>query len=188
MSVSNAGTNSSPQSASQDTLEAVAENVGFVPNLFKTLAQQPGVVEAFVALDEAFSNTSLTPVERQAVLLAASVENVGRYCVAGHTTFSRTIGMAESSIEDIRSADAVDDERLEALRIFVRHLIQNRGHTTREEADAFVQSGFAREQILDVIMGVTLKTFSNYVDSTMQIPLDEQFQQGRWSSSEEPAS
>ena len=96
--------------------------------------------------------------------------------------------MPESSIKGIRSADAVDDERLEALRVFVRHLIQNRGHSTPEEIGAFVQSGFAREQILDVIMGVTLKTFSNYVDSTMHIPLDEQFEQSRWGSTEEPAS
>ena len=70
---------------SQPILDAIAEKIGFVPNLFSTLASQTKVLEAFVALDNAFGETSLNPVERQAVLLAASVENQSGYCVAGHT-------------------------------------------------------------------------------------------------------
>jgi hypothetical protein len=34
-------------------------------------------------------------------------------------------------------------------------------------------------------MGITLKTFSNYVDSSLQLRLDEQFEAAAWSSAEE---
>jgi hypothetical protein len=38
---------------------------------------------------------------------------------------------------------------------------------------------------MEVVMGITLKTFSNYVDSALQLRLDEQFEAAAWSSTEE---
>lgn len=173
-----------PQPSSQPVLDSIAERIGFVPALFATLAEQPGVVEAFVGLDAAFTNTSLTPIERQTILLAASVENCGRYCVAGHTLFGRSIGMQEQAINAIRSAGTVEDARLAALETFVRQMIQARGHATPEQVALIIQAGFSREQIMEVVMGITLKTFSNYVDSALQLRLDEQFAAAAWSSTE----
>ena len=173
-----------PQPANQHILDKVAENVGFVPNLFTTLARQPGAVEAFVALDGAFTQCSLSPIERQVVLLAASVENIGRYCVAGHTLFARKLGMPETTIAAIRNASPVEDERLAALQSFVTQLIQHRGHVTPEQTADLIRAGFTREQLMDVVMGITLKTFSNYVDSAMGLALDEQFADAAWSGTE----
>jgi len=170
------------RSASQRTLDSVKETIGFVPNLFATLARQPGVVEAFVALDTAFSEASLTPEERQVVLLTASVENGGSYCVAGHTLFSRKLGVAESTIAAIRAAEPIGDERLDALQSLVRKLIQERGHATEQDLAEFALAGFTREQVLEVIMGISLKVMSNYVDSAMGLALDEPFKSAAWSA------
>jgi uncharacterized peroxidase-related enzyme len=172
-----------PAPASQGVLDVVAERVGFVPNLFSTMAQQPGVVEAFVALDGAFSESSLSPVERQTIQLAASVENEGRYCVAGHTLFGRSIGMPDQAIDAIRTGGDVEDERLSALHSFVQQLIRSRGHVTAEETGALMQCGFSRTQMMEIIMGVTVKTFTNYVDSVMHLTLDEKFESAAWSKS-----
>ena len=166
--------------STRNSLNAVRDRIGFVPILFATLAQQPGVVESFVALDDAFSATSLSPIERQVVLLTASVENEGAYCVAGHTIFARSIGMPEQAVEAIRSGNKPDDPRLDALQAFVAKLVQNRGHVMPADVDRLVRSGFSREQILEIIMGVTLKTFSNYVDSAMKISLDTAFEHAAW--------
>lgn len=169
------------QSEAQSTLDAVREKVGFVPNLFAMLAEQPGVVEAFVALDTALTNTSLSPIERQVVQLTASVENRGHYCIAGHSIFGRSIGMPEQAIEAIRSGTKVADERLSALHSFVAQLVRARGHVTSDDVDKLTRAGFKREQILEIVMGVTLKTFSNYADSAMRLKLDEQFEPAAWS-------
>ena len=104
------------RSDSRSALDGVEEAIGFVPNLFATLAQQPGVVEAFIALDAAFSSTTLTPEERQAVQISASVENGGSYCVAGHTQFSRKLGVPEPTLAALRASEPVDDARLDALQ------------------------------------------------------------------------
>ena len=180
MNNSIAVTDFTPAPASQAVLDAVAARVGFIPNLFSTLAQQPGVVEAFTALDGAFAESSLSPVERQAIQLAASVENEGRYCVAGHTLFGRSIGMPEQAIEAIRSGGEVDDRRLSALHRIVQQLIRSRGHVTTADIDAVMQSGFSKDQMMEIVMGVAIKTFTNYVDAVMQLPLDKKFESAAW--------
>lgn len=177
--------NALPQSKARTTLDAVRERVGFVPNLFAMLAEQPGVVEAFVALDTALTNTSLSPIERQVVQLTTSVENRGHYCVAGHSIFGRSIGMPEQAIEAIRSGAKVDDERLSALHTYVVQLVRARGHVRPKDVEALTRAGFAREQILEIVMGVTLKTFSNYADSAMRLTLDKQFEPAAWSGTDE---
>ena len=163
-----------------ETLDAVRQRVGFIPNLFATLAEQPGVVEAFAALDDAFSETSLSPVERQVVLMTASVENKGAYCVAGHTIFGQSIGMPEQAIDAIRSGGTIDDTRLEALHGFVTKLSRNRGHVEPGETARLQDAGYSRGQVLEIIMGVTVKTFTNYVDSALQLELDENFKSAAW--------
>ena len=165
-----------------ETLDAIQQKVGFVPNLFATLAEQPGVVEAFAALDGAFSETSLSPVERQVVLMTASVENKGTYCVAGHTIFGRSIGMPEQAIDAIRSGGTIDDTRLEALHRFVEQLARHRGHVEPGEVTRLYDAGYSRGQALEIIMGVTVKTFTNYVDSALALTLDEHFKPAAWNA------
>jgi len=184
MQAATATSNTLPRPESQKVLDSIEARLGFVPNLFATLAQQPGVIEAFVALDGAFSETSLTAIERQTILLAASVANDGRYCVAGHSIFGRSIGMPEQAISAIRSGGKVADERLSALHTFVGRLIQARGHAKPEDIDALARSGFSREQTMEIIMGITVKMFSNYVDSALQLTLDEQFEAAAWSKTQ----
>jgi alkylhydroperoxidase family enzyme len=114
------------------------------------------------------------------VLMTASVENEGAYCVAGHTVFARSIGMPEQAIEAIRSGSEIDDFKLAALQMFVTKLVRNRGHVKPADVDRLVRSGYSQEQVLEIIMGITLKTFSNYVDSAMKLPLDTAFEPAAW--------
>ena len=167
---------------SQPILDAIAEKIGFVPNLFSTLASQTKVLEAFVALDNAFGETSLNPVERQAVLLAASVENQSVYCVAGHTIFARSMDVPESQLTALRSGRTIGDRKLDALQTFTRRLVATRGHATIQDVDDFIDAGFTRRQMLDVILGVAVKTITNYVTTTLQTPLDEPFEAAVWSA------
>ena len=161
-------------------LDAVEDNIGFVPNLFATLAATPGAAEAFIALDSAFSASSLTPTERQIVLLTASLENDGRYCVAGHTVFANSIGVPTAVVDAIRSDTPLDDDRLAALSAFVRQLVRQKGQPTAAQTAAINDAGFAREQIVEIILGIALKTISNYVDNSVGLVLDEQFLPGAW--------
>ena len=67
-----------PESAAETArpvLEKARGTLGFVPNLYAGLANAPEALLAYISLSGHFDNTSLTPQERQTVLLVASVEN-----------------------------------------------------------------------------------------------------------------
>ena len=173
--------NTAPES-SQLTLAAVNEANGFVPNLFLALANSPSSLNGFVALLAENDSGTLSPAERQIVQIAASIENEGEYCVAGHSTFAERIGMPLETISAVRQGHQLADKRYQALIDFTRALVRNRGHVSDNDRVSFEASGFATEQVFEIIVGVALKTITNYVSSVFDLPLDRQFQAQAWSA------
>ena len=168
--------------SAKPTLAAVNRTNGFIPNMFRALANSPSTLNGFVALLEANDGGTLSPVERQIVQLTASIENQGKYCVAGHSSFAARMGLPVEPIAAIREGRQLPDKRYQGLADFTRALVRNRGHVTADDKAAFEASGFGTEQIFEVIAGVALKTVTNYVGSVFDLPLDDQFQAQAWSA------
>ncbi len=167
-------------------LAAVNRANGFTPNLFRALANSPATLTGFAALLEANDGGTLSPMERQIVQLTASIENQGRYCVAGHSAFAARMGLPIEPIRAIRDGRPLADKRYQGLVDFTRAVVRNRGHVTDDDKAAFEASGFTTEQIFEVITGIALKTITNYVSSVFDLPLDRQFQAQAWSASGAP--
>jgi len=171
-----------PESA-KPTLAAIDQALGFTPNLFRAFANSPSTLNGYAALLDAHDKGTLSPVERQVVQLAASLENQCEYCVAGHSTFAAHMGLQAETVAAIREARPLGDRRLQGLVDFTRALVRERGHIAESDRAAFEASGFATEQIFEVIAGVALKTISNFVHNVFRLPLDSQFQAQAWSTS-----
>ena len=169
-----------PESA-RPILAAVDRANGFTPNLFRALANSPSTLSGFVALLEANDDGTLSPMERQIVQLAASIENRGAYCVAGHSSFAARMGLPVEPIMAIREGRPLADRRYQGLADFTRAVVRNRGHVTDTDIAAFEASGFAAAQIFEVIAGIALKTVTNYVSTVFGLPLDDQFEAQAWS-------
>ena len=55
------------------------------PNIHDTLDRAPGLLDAYRTIAQTLSEGTLTAVERNVVLIAASVENGCTYCVPVYT-------------------------------------------------------------------------------------------------------
>lgn len=173
-------TQSAPEEA-RSLLQGASEKLGFVPNLYGLLAEAPKALEAYFTLSDLFGETSLTPVEQQVVLLAVSVENECRFCVAAHSTIARHMVKVDSAAVDaLRDQRRIDDPRLEALRRFTTAVTRERGAVRGAELDAFLQSGYTRQQVIEVVLGVTMKTLSNYSNHVFDTPVDDAFAGEAW--------
>jgi uncharacterized peroxidase-related enzyme len=172
---------SAPQAA-KATLATIDHANGFTPNLFRTLANAPSSLNGFVAMLGANDDGTLSPVERQIVQLAASAENQSQYCVAGHTVFATKIGMANEVIVAVRDNKPLADQKYQQLADFTRALVKQRGHVTTDEVAAFVASGYRADQVLEVITCIALKTITNFVSTSLNLPLDPQFADGEWTA------
>jgi uncharacterized peroxidase-related enzyme len=173
---------SSP-AGSKATMDAVRRKFGFVPNLIGELAAAPAALKAYVTLSGLFDETSLTPVERQIVLATVSVENGCAYCVAAHTAGLKTAGLADDQIKAVRERRPLADGKLEALRIFTAAIVEARGWIDDRDLGAFLQAGYSKEQVLEVLVGVAMKTLSNYTNHIAETPLDAQLQAFAWGPS-----
>lgn len=153
---------------------------GFVPNLLGVLAESPAALSAYSTLGRIFDGSSFSATERQVVILAISRFNECHYCMAAHSMIARMQDVPQQALEAIRDDQPIADARLEALRIFTTAVLERRGWLDDKDIDQFLAAGFDRAQVLDVILGITFKTLSNYVNHIADTPLDDAFAQDAW--------
>lgn len=165
---------------SKTTLQGVKEKIGFIPNVFASIAESPQALEAFAALTDAFGTSSLSPQEQQIVLLATSTENNCVYCVAGHTAFAHQINMLPRDIESMRNMRPLEDKKLQTLNNLVRRMVGGRGRVSEKDIENFLAAGYTQQQFFEVVIGVCVKTFSNYVSIGLGLDLDSAFEKYAW--------
>jgi uncharacterized peroxidase-related enzyme len=167
--------------ASRPLLEGIRRSFGFVPNLFGVFAESPAALGGGLAIYEAFSTSSLSRAEQQIVMLAASEANDCEYCVAAHSTLAKRMAKVDPALVDaVRDRAPLSDARLDALTRFTRRIVEQRGRLADAEVDAFLDAGYTRAQVLEVLLGVGMKTFNNYVDHLAHTPLNDRFKAEAW--------
>jgi alkylhydroperoxidase family enzyme len=69
---------------------------------------------------------------------------------------------------------------LEALRVFAMTVVEKRGWVTEPDVITFLAAGNTKAQILEVVLGITFKTLSNYTNHMADTPLDDVFESMAW--------
>ncbi|MFK5956183.1 MAG: carboxymuconolactone decarboxylase family protein [Planctomycetota bacterium] len=88
--------------------------------------------------------------------------------------------MPEEFLQALRDGSEIPDARLEVLRRFTEQVVEHRGRVQGDALAAFVSAGYQPAQAMEVIVGVAMKTMSNYVNHVAEIPLDEAWQDFAW--------
>jgi len=168
-----------PDGAKQD-LSGAQKAFGFVPNLLGVLAEAPIALRAYMYLTDLLGKSSLTPVEQQVMMIAGSLTNECGYCVAAHSTVAGMVRMPAPVLSALRSGGTVPDAKLEALRSFASDVVGTRGRVSDARIQEFLDAGFTRQNVLEVIFGVAMKTLSNYTSHIAETPVDAAFAAQIW--------
>lgn len=160
---------------SKRLLVGAQQKYGFVPNLLATLADEPAALEAYMTLAGLFEKSSLAVAEQQLVLLAISQANGCEYCLAAHSVIAKMNGVTQRLIDATVAGQATGDDRLDALLSYTREVTETRAYPKPENTERLLQAGFTTSQILAVLLGITMKTLSNYVNHIAKTQLDPQF-------------
>ncbi|WP_051969488.1 carboxymuconolactone decarboxylase family protein [Kitasatospora azatica] len=166
--------------AARPHLESARRRMGFITTLNAVMATSPELLAGYNALAEQFMKSSLPARAKHVVLITASVENGCAYCVAAHSTLALRSGLEADEVTALRNANPLRDRALEAVRRFTRVMVAERGWAPQEEVDAFIAAGFTERQVLDVVLGIGMKTLSNYTNHIAHTPLDPAWQQQEW--------
>ena len=171
----------SAPAAARPLLEAAKAKLGFIPNLYGNLAEAPTALQAYFDLSAQFDKTSFTPVERQVVLLAISTENNCEFCVAAHSMTARKVVKVPGAVVDaLRAGTTLPDAHLETLATFTRAVVRERGFVSSAAVDTFLRADFTRQQVVEVVLAVSMKTLSNYANHLTHTKTNPEFAVETW--------
>lgn len=170
-------------------LDAAQKGLGFIPNLYAHLATAPNVLSAYKQLGALLEQSTLTPEEQQTVLISASIENRCEYCVAAHSFLARNlVKMDGARVDALRGQSCLQDQKLNALVAFTRAEVRERGLVQGgQELKDFYAVGYTQQNVLEVLLGVAMKTLSNYTNHLADTPLDAAFANEAWQAQDEYA-
>ncbi|MCT9933324.1 carboxymuconolactone decarboxylase family protein [Planotetraspora sp. A-T 1434] len=166
--------------AARPMLEAAKKRMGFVTTLNAVMAESPELLAGYNALAEQFGRSSLSLAAKQVVLITASVENGCEYCVAAHSTLALRAHIPAEVVQALREGKQLPDAELEAVRRLTQAMVAQRGSVDDAEIEAFLAAGHTRRHVLDIVLGVGMKTLSNYTNHITHIPLDPAWQDQQW--------
>ena len=149
-----------------DNLEKV---LGFVPNLYATIAWSDNGLARFLAYQNA--KTSLSNKEKEAVNLIVSQVNGCIYCQSAHLVLGKMNGYTDEQLLDIRKEKSID-VKLNALVRLAADITRNRGNASPSIVSDFFEQGYTNENLVDLILQVSDKTAMNYLHNLTKIPVD----------------
>ncbi len=164
--------------ASKPLLENFNKTLGFTPNLLATMAESPAILEAYLSLDQLFNKTRFNSAERQLVLLIISRYRNCCYCLAAHGTVAKMHNISVDLIDAVYFKQSLNDQKLEALRDFTEAVLAQEGWVKQAELEPFYQAGYTKQHVLEVVLAISFKTLSNFVNHINDTPIDSEFLAG----------
>ncbi len=145
----------------KELLEEVRAELGMVPNLIRTMAQSPAVLEGYLGLSRALAAGRLPATLREQIALTVAEANGCAYCLAVHSALGRMAGLSEEAIRDSREGVS-PDRAVEATLQFARRVVEKRGQVDDRGLARLRRAGYGDGEIAEVLGQVALSVFTNY--------------------------
>ncbi len=165
---------------SKAMLEGAVKQMGSIPGLYAVMAESPETLKAYQELHKLFMATSFDAEELTVVWQTINVEHNCHYCVPAHTGIAHSMNVDPAITEALRNQDAMPTAKLQALHDFTLAMVQERGNVSTEQMDAFFEAGYSQKQVLEIILGLSQKVISNYVNHVAETSVDPMFNKFAW--------
>lgn len=166
---------------SKPALQSLQAAFGMIPNIAGAIATSPVLINSLVGLFQRVHGGSFTEAQIQTILLTNAVTNACSWAVAFHTALALKEGLDQADVNAIREGRAPKDRQHAALSTLARTLIEKCGHLDDRDVDQFIDAGFGKDLLLEVIAVVAASTITNYTGSVTKPPVEVPFQAYIWS-------
>lgn len=170
MNTFNVPTREEVSTNNQAIFDNLKGQVGFVPNLYATMAYSENALGDYLQFQGA--KTSLSNKEKEIVNLVVSEVNGCKYCQSAHTAIGKMNGFTEEQTLELRGGSASWDAKYDALVKLSKEVTENKGKVSTETLDAFFAASYDKGTLVDVIKQVGDKVIMNYLHNLTNIPID----------------
>lgn len=163
-----------PESASgkvKDLLDSVQTKLGMTPNIIRTMANSPAVLQAYLGFGAALGTGALSARLREQIALVVAETNKCDYCLAAHAAIGKSVGLSEEAILNSRRAESSNGKEEAALR-FAGTIVRERGRARNEDLAHLRQAGYGDGEIAEIVANVAINLFTNYFNHVAGTEVD----------------
>jgi uncharacterized peroxidase-related enzyme len=136
---------------------------GNVPNMFRTVAHRPEILQTMIAHMEAVLNTGTLPTSlKELVIVRTSQMNSCEYCLSSHSLLAKKLGYSDAQIAALHRFDSSDEfspREKSALRLAERLTRNERPLDDVELAD--LKTHFTEGEIVELMAASGLFNYFN---------------------------
>jgi uncharacterized peroxidase-related enzyme len=151
--------------------EGMEKKLGAVPNVFRAMAHNPEMLEAFLALNATLPKTQLEGKLRELAYIKTSELNGCDYCLHHHRALGKKAGLNDRQTAETaehETSDAYDELQRDVMRFaeeVTRHINVTDGLFYR------LKSRLGDREIVELAMTVGIANFTNRVTETLRMEL-----------------
>ena len=157
-----------------ELLDQVQAQLGFVPNMYKEMAQAPALLLTYVEGYRHFrAESGFSLAEQEVIFLTVSRFNNCTYCMAAHTRVALTTShVPEDVVTAIRDDQPLPPGRFNAINAVLRELLNRHGNLTPEIRATAAEAGLETKDLLMLILAISMKTMSNWTNHIVHSQVD----------------
>lgn len=152
-------------------LDGVQAKLGMTPNMMKTMAAAPAVLEAYFSFGAALGTGHLDAKFREQIALAVAQANSCEYCLSAHSTMGQLVGLKPEEIAASRQAHSADAKNEAGLQ-FAQTLVVQRGMASDQALAQVKAAGFSEGDIAEIVANVAVNLFTNYFNHVARTDVD----------------
>ena len=151
--------------------EGMEKKIGVVPNVFRAMAHNPEMLEAFLALNATLPKTQLNGKLRELAYIKTSELNGCDYCLHHHRGMGKKAGLNDRQLAEtanFETSDAYDDLERDVLRYaeeVTRHI------DVDDVLAARLKETLGDRELVELAMTVGIANFTNRVTETLRLDL-----------------
>ena len=155
----------------RELLSAVETKLRFTPNMMRTMAISPGVLDGYLSFSTALGGGALGAKLREQIALAVAEANGCEYCQAAHSTIGKMVGLTNADVVASRQGRSSDPKAAAALA-FARAILDRRGDVSDADLGAVREPGYGDGEIAEIVAHVALNVFTNYFNRFARTNID----------------
>jgi AhpD family alkylhydroperoxidase len=167
---------------SRPSLQALQGAFGMIPNIAGAMSTSPVLIGSLASLFQKVHGGSFSEEQIQILLLTNAVTNACTWAVAFHSALALKEGVDPADVNAIRERRSPRNPKNAALSTLARTLIEKRGRLDEPDISRFLQAGFDKARLLEVIAAVAASTITNYTGSITKPPVEPAFEAHAWSA------
>jgi len=152
-------------------LDAVKAKLGITPNMMRTMATSPAVLQGYLDFNGALAGASVDARTRELIAIAVAETDGCDYCLSAHTAIGGLLKIPAADLDgarDVRNPDA----KTAAMLRFARTVVDTRGMVEDADVAAIRAAGANDAEIAEVVAIAALNVFTNLFNNVPRTDVD----------------